>query len=99
MGVLRWKGRATRLRSAAGTRRIFESDGPYRVTHIRYRAKSLADKWRAEVLDELGWQILSKHRDRGPAMRACEAHARGSDPHALVAAAIARELKPAKRSL
>ena len=78
-----WKKRATVSVSATHRRRTWESRcGWYRIVHSRCLfgprkgRQAIADVWYAtKLVVESGsacWEVISRHRQRGPAVRACE---------------------------
>jgi hypothetical protein len=84
---LAWKKRATVAVGATHRRRTWESwCGWYRIVHSRCLygprkgRQSIADVWYATKLavesGNVCWEVISRHRQRGPAVRACEKDAR-----------------------
>ena len=77
---------ATRCRkdaTATSSRRIWVSScGRFRVVHShclfgpRTGRQAVPDVFHAEVRDDFGWSIISKHRERDRAVGACRRHAR-----------------------
>jgi len=73
-----WKQRCRKDQTAVADRKIWGSKcGKYRVTfsHIRYgenAEKKWADKWFAEELDNNCWEIISEHKKKETAQKACE---------------------------
>ncbi len=79
--MLQWPKKA-KVEHGVTKRRIWRSKCcRYRVvhSHCEYGDKdSLADVWYAMVFDAMNhmWDIISRHRKRQPAFKACETHAR-----------------------
>ena len=84
---LAWKKRARVVVGATHRRRTWESRcGWYRIVHSRCLygprkgRQAIADVWYAtKLVVESGsacWEVISRHRQRGPAARACEKDAR-----------------------
>ena len=77
--MLDWPRAPRRETTIAARRRIWQSrDRRFRVVHSAYLYRGLADCWYALDYDPLTetWNIISRHRRRGPAFRACEKVAR-----------------------
>ena len=82
-----WKKRATVVIEPTHRRRLWESwCGRYRVVHSRCLygprkgKQAIPDVWYATKLvvvsDNTCWEVISRHRQRGPAVRACEKDAK-----------------------
>jgi ribosomal protein L32 len=80
---LAWRKRATVVVGATHRRRTWESRcGWYRIVHScclygpRKGRQAIPDAWYAtKLVVESGgvcWEVISRHRQRGPAVRACE---------------------------
>jgi hypothetical protein len=93
-GIL-WKERARLVLGPTHRRRIWDSRcGFYRVVHSRCLygprkgRQALPDVWYAMKLTVMSgrtsWEIISQHRRRGPAARACENNAKKDRHEALV---------------
>jgi hypothetical protein len=86
-GGLLWKKRAKIVVGPTHRRRIWESGcGRYRVVHSRCLygprkgRQAIPDVWYAMKLATVSgrtcWEVISQHRGRGPAVRACEKDAK-----------------------
>ncbi len=72
--MIRWLRRPDRDQTLTAKRRIWrDRDGRYQVQELTslyglpYRVLAIA--WVGQ-----GWKIISQHRAKGPAMKACENH-------------------------
>ena len=81
--MLRFKKRAKIVTGDVSRRRTWETwCRRYRVVHSRclfgprHGPQSVPDVYYALVCERHQWHILSRHRRRDPAMRACQTHAR-----------------------
>ena len=98
-----WKQRCRKDKTIVADRKIWGTKcGKYRVTfsHIRYgetasAKQKLSDKWYAEELNNNCWEIISEHKKKEPAQRACEKRHKQKEKDA--AAKLERMAKSRKR--
>ena len=90
-----WKKRATVVVGSTHRRRTWESHcGRYRVVHSRCLygprkgPQAMPDVWYAMkpivVSGNVCWEVISQHRKRGPAVRACEKDAQKNQDTAIL---------------
>ena len=97
--MLDWKKRCRKDQTMSADRKIWETRcGKYRLifSHIRYGEGILPDVWYALELDNGYWEIISKHRKKNTAQKACEKKHKQKEKYA--AAELERLEKRRKRS-
>lgn len=78
--TLEWLRRAKCDQTLVASRKIWESHcRRYKVIHSRPLFRGLPEMFYAVRCDESGETIISKHRKKTPAFKACEADAKGDN--------------------
>jgi hypothetical protein len=73
--MLDWEKECQKDQTVCADRKIWETKcGKYRVifSHIRYGEGILPDQWYAMELNNKNWDVISKHRKKTAAQKACE---------------------------